>query len=188
MYQHMGLVFKTSPKERRIKMYTKHKLEDMDISLRVSAAQSGLTLQTWTTKKWLNTLWAFSGYENHRIFVSICNRFHAFFSNHLWMRAPWTKLNDVKTGSIARESSIWNYQYFAIDTETLLVGSIRVFAMKSTKVLSCLEQKEGLPKMINKSILLWKDSQMAHFLSKYDTSFIWKWLVMSVFSRMTVAT
>ena len=56
------------------------------------------------------------------------------------------------------------------------------------KRFSCLEQKEGLPKMINKSILLWKDSQMAHFLSKYDTSFIWKWLVMSVFSRMTVAT
>ena len=34
--------------------HTKDKLEDMDVSLGMSASLSGPTLQTWITQKWLN--------------------------------------------------------------------------------------------------------------------------------------
>ena len=159
----------------------------MDISLGVSAARSGPTLQTWITQKWRNILWAFSGYENMGCLEPFAIGFMHFSQIILeWELLEWTegllneKLNYVKTGGIARESSVWNY------TNTLLLmlrpslgETFECLLWSPQKFCPVLNRKKGLPKMINKSVLLWKDSQMAHFLSKYDTSFIWKWLIMS---------
>ena len=70
----------------------KDKLEDMDVSLKMSASLKGPTLQTWITKKWPNIFMCFFRIWKYGIFVAICSWFHPFLSNCLLMRAFWKKV------------------------------------------------------------------------------------------------
>ena len=72
--------------------FSRDKLEDMDVSLKMSASLKGPTLQTWITKKWPNIFMCFFRIWKYGIFVAICSWFHPFLSNCLLMRAFWKKV------------------------------------------------------------------------------------------------
>ena len=71
---------------------TRDKLEDMDVSLKMSASLKGPTIQIWITKKWPNIYMCFFRIWKCGIFVAICSWFHPFLSNCLQMRAFWKKV------------------------------------------------------------------------------------------------
>ena len=68
------------------------KLEDMDVSLKMSASLKWPTLQTWITQKWPNIFMCFFRIWKSGIFVAICSWFHPFLSDCLLMRAFWKKV------------------------------------------------------------------------------------------------